>query len=368
MYYIDIKVIRGILLLEKKLQKASLKTMALTIKKSKGVFFGVLVALLIPIIFISSYTFYAQYSTFALDYSAFEAINVDNENILTLLNGDNLNNFLLATEKALSSYQPNESSTIVALNAINFVLKILIIAFAAVFAIFMERDEKTDATTLIITAVKRIFGLLFVSIFFIWVYQQAQRTFLSLALTVLILQKIVGTALFSIPSIIITIALITFLAALVLVHLYFTIITICKKRTRALFALSYSRSIIKGKKQIFKLLPCVFASFSIPVLICSISPFIVAYNTFVAVGAFAFGEALFIVLTMLAIIYIEPRHTAFEIESNILKKLQQAQMEAFKAAGINFEKNFSSKENQKTENNDSDKEDISEDNKEKDDV
>lgn len=326
--------------MEKKLQKASLKTMALTIKKSKGVFLGVMIALLIPIIFISTYTFYTEYSTFALDFSAFDSLNVDSENILTFLETENLNGFLVAVEKSISSYQPNEDTTIIALEIINFALKLLLFAFAATFAIFVENDEKADSSTMVIAAAKRILGLLFVSIFVIWIYQQASTMFFSLVLTVLVLQKVLGTAIFAIPTVVITFALITFLAALVLVHLYFTTITICKKRTRAIFALSYSRSIIKGKKQSFKLLPWVLVSFSVPVLLCSIAPFVVAHNLFMAISLFALGEVLFMVLTSLAIIYIEPRHTAFEIESNIVKKLRQAQMEAFKAAGIKFEDKF----------------------------
>ena len=352
LYYISIKIIRGTLLLEKKLKKASLKTMALTIKKSKGIFFGTLVMLLIPIIFISSYTFYADYSEFALDYSAFDSINISQDNLLNLLNNETLNNFLIATEKSLSSFEANDSSTVMALNIINFVLKILIFSFAAVFAIYMERDEKTDLTTLITASAKRILGLLFVSVFVIWIFQQAYNMFFSLILTTLILQNIANVGILVLPSAFITFIVITFLAALVLVHLYFTVITVCKKRTRAIFAFSYSRSIIKGKKQVFKLLLWVLVAFTVPVLISAIAPFIAEYNIYFAVGTFALGEVLFIVLNMLAIIYIEPRHTAFEIESNIVNKLRQAQMEAFKAAGVKFEDAFLRKENKENKEND----------------
>ena len=340
------KIIRGILLLENKIKKASIKTMFYTIKESKRTFFGVLIALLIPIMFISGYTFYSDYSTFKVDYSAFDGIELTPE---TLISGEALNSFLLATENSISSFSPSEATSTLALKAINFALKLLIIAFAAVFAISAQRKQKADATEIVLESAKRILGMALISVFFIWIYQLAYRMFFSSILTMLAMQRIANGLLAAVPTVVTTVAIITFLASLVLSHLYFTVITVCKKRTRALLALSYSRAIMKGKKQIFKLLLWVFVAFSIPVFISAFAPFLTNLNLYVAIGTFVLGEVLFVVLTMLAIIYLTPRHTIFEIESDIVNKIRQAQMQAYQAAAKKFEKDNSDKE--KDDNN-----------------
>lgn len=345
--------------MENKIQKASVKTMFSTIKKSKGTFLGVLIALLIPIMFISGYTFYSDYATFNVDYTAFDGIELTPE---ALVSGEAINSFLNSTEKALSSFSPSESTATLALKVINFVLKLLIVAFAAVFAINAQSNKKADATELIVASAKRVLGMALISIFFVWIYQLAYRMFFSSILTILAMQRIENEPLTAVSTVISTIssvALITFLASLVLSHLYFTAITVCKKRTRALFALSYSRAIMKGKKQVFKLILWVLLAFSIPVFISASAPFLTNVSVNMAIGAFVLGEVLFVVLTMLAIIYLTPRHTAFEIESDIINKIRQAQMQAYQAAGMRFEK-----DNNENNNNENKQDNNQEDSKE----
>lgn len=351
LYYICIKIIRGTILLENSNQKASIKMMLSTIKKAKGTFFVVLIALLIPTIFISGYTFYADYAGFEVNYTAFDAVDSSPE---ALLSGTATESMLLATENALSAYSPDESTTTWVLKIIGFLLKVLMITFAINFALDMQKDKKSDATALVLDSLKRIPGMLFVSVFFIWIYQLAYRMFFSSMLTVPAMQRIFGGGAAAIPTVITAVALITLLASLVLSIVLYTAITVCKRRTQALFALSYSRAITKGKKQVFKLIPWVLVSFSFPLLLNALAPFLVTINHYIAVGVLCFSEALFIILTMLFVIYLVPRHTAFEIESDILNKIIQAQKQAFEAAtGIKREKDDKNSDN-KDDNKDQD--------------
>lgn len=247
--------------------KKSVKNMSGLIKKSKGLFFKAISAVLIPLLIIGCYNIVVSRQSVVTDFSKADLFDFDNITDTEYLNG--FSEMLMSVQ----TYKDTKTSvTDTVFTVLEYLLSVFIDAFAIVLAVHVYFDKKYSLKDLIKLSFKRCFAVIFFGLFASWALSFSASTVNStfIGMGVLARASLNGST-FAKASLItyagsamLQWVLTLFFTSFVMMLVFYSTIASVSGRCRWFVALQYVFEILRKKK--FKqtlhfTLPVLFAYF-----------------------------------------------------------------------------------------------------------
>ena len=326
--------------MEKITLKQSYINMAELIKKSKGAFFIAFILILIPVLIINCYSFYAIYGGTGLNYSAVE--NIDFDSMLTG-STDAVMQFQEAMYNILPETDYKQSFGDVFLDIISTLAIIVFDAFVTLFAVNFIFEKENKSSEVFNASLKNIPAMLFFSILASWIILEVQSIVASSVFMFFASLKTVNLLFIysSVASMLMLTVCGIFLATWILLFVRYMTISYVSGRCRFMLAFGYAREVLRGRiwKNMFKIMPFIISGFILPVFMQSVA-IAFGYKLMFSIGLVLISVVIEMLVFMLWWIYTVPEFFYQEKVSGIQKKIHDMIMQA-----MNMRKNQQTEDN-----------------------
>ena len=326
--------------MEKITLKQSYRNMTDLVKKSKGTLFAAFILVLIPVLIINCYSFYAIYGGAGLNYSAIENIDF---NSMLIGGSDAVLNFQEAMYKIFPETDYEQSFGDVVLDLISTLLIIIFDAFVSLLAIGFVFEKENNSTEIFKAALKKFPAMLFFSILASWIVLEVQSIVCSSAFMFFASLKM-ANPLFIYSSgasmLMLTIGGI-FLSTWILLFVRYMAISYVSGRCRFMLAFGYAREVLRGRvwKNMFKIMPFIILGFILP-LFMQATAIAFGYKTMFSICLVILSVIIEMFVFMLLWIYTVPDFFNQEKISGIQQKIHDMIMQA-----MNMRKNQQTEDN-----------------------
>ncbi len=329
----------------------SLKKMTENIKKSKGLFWSIIILILIPVLIINCYSFYSAYNGTVIDYSKMEQINFQNE----ILSG-NFDGLFKAFDSVITFPDYDETFTDIAFEVINFIVSAFFDAVMIVLAVQLLFDRKFKTGDLVKASVKRIFPAIIFGLFTTWILTEVQSLIFSSVEYIAIFAHLAASgsieSLIMLSSAIISSVVQFFIAILIssmgiMLISYMTVPVISGRCRGILIAPQYAFEVLRKNiwRQTFHVMPLVTAGFIVPLVLQIIGVFI-SSNMPAALIIVGISIVIQCVFNGLLWMLIVPDFFALEEKSGIQAKIKEMMEKAMR----DFENARKSRQQENSEN------------------
>lgn len=319
--------------------KQSYKNMFQLIKKSKGAFFTAFILVLIPVLIISCYSFYAVYGGTGLDFSKVGEVNMED-----LLQGGNELQTSIYSALPSATYEPTLADSF--LDILSSLMIYVLDAYVIILAVGVLFDRRGEGTLMLKGAIRKTFIMIIISMLASWAVYQVQSMLASTVFVFLIALNL-SNRVFIMSTLIVAlifIALSMLLSCWVLLYIRHMTIATVSGRCRFLVSLSYAREILRGRvwKSMFKIAPFIAGGIIIPFLM---QAFAVAFGTNVvlSITLAAISTVIQLFAFILMWIHTVPEFFDYEAKSGIQQKIRDMMERA-----MNMRKNQQTEDNNNT--------------------
>ncbi len=320
--------------------KQTYRNMFDVIKRGNGTFFNAFILVLIPVLIITCYSFYAVYGGIGMNYSALDGFNFE-----SLLTGSNeaVAEFQETLYKIIPESSYEQSFADVILDLINSGLIFILDAFIIILAARIIFEKNASNSLVLKSALKKLPTMIIISIFASWIIFEVQSVIYSSVFMFLASLKLSNEVFIytSVVSTVILTCLLILLATWILLFIRYMAIAAVSGRCRFMLALGYAREILKGKvwKTMFRIMPFIVLGFIIPSFF---KAFAIAYGNNVTLSIILVAVSTIVEMAVFTLmwIYTVPEFFNNEKESGIQQKIQEM-----------IERTMNMRKNQQTEDN-----------------
>ncbi len=245
--------------------KKSLGNMTGLIKKSKGLFFKFVLAVLIPLLIINCYNATVNGKSIAVDFSKVDSFDFDDLS--------NQNYFTEFADILTGVYTYNEtkaSATDTVFAVLEYLLTVFADVFVIVLAVHLYFDKKYNLKDLIKLSLRRCFPVIFFGLFASWALSYVSSTVHSgiVGVGVFLRASSNGSALAQIGTVtyvgsaLLQLALAVFIVSFVMMLVFYSVIASVSGRCRWFIAVQYVFEVLRKKKfkqMLHFVLPVLFA-------------------------------------------------------------------------------------------------------------
>jgi len=335
--------------LSKTTVKQAFKNMDELIRHSGGLFQKALLLVLIPVLIINCYSFYMAYGGAGLDYSLLD--NVDFNSALKG-NAEAIDAFVQGISKMFPQPAIKHTFSDYALEFIDILLIVFLDAFIIILGSSLIQDKKEKTEIYFKQAIKKVPSVLILSIFSSWVIYEVESIIYSgifvafasfyIANPVAIYTSILMLAIFMI--------LVILLSCWFLMYIHYMAIAVASNRCRLLFALGYTKAVLKGNvwRQMLHISPFIILGFILPVSLQAIAVAL-SKDVYVMFVLIAISALLEIVVFAHMWMHTIPEFFTLELQSGIKQKIREM---------INKAMNMNGKDNNQHKNDNNNTDDI----------
>ena len=314
--------------------KQSYVNMFSLFKKSKGLIFNAFILVLIPVLIINCYAFYAVYGGTGLNVSAIENVNLDS---LMTGSSESFTQFQEAFNKIYPEINYEQSAGDVFLDVF-LILHLLCLVF----------EKQKSNSEVLKESLKKFPAIIFLSIFTSWLIYEAQSIIFS-SVFMFIATAQTGKFILAYSALISAFMLVAgliFALSWMLLVARYAAISYVSGKCRFVFALAYCKEVLRGKiwKNIFKTMPYVVIGLIFPMIMQAVA---VSFGNNIPLLIILVFLSIVIEMTVFLLywVFTVPDFVYYEKTSGITKKIQEM---------INRAMNM--RNNQQTEDNNSDEE------------
>lgn len=320
--------------------KQTYRNMFDVIKRGNGTFFNAFILVLIPVLIITCYSFYAVYGGIGMNYSALDGFNFE-----SLLTGSNeaVAEFQETLYKIIPESSYEQSFADVILDLINSGLIFILDAFIIILTARIIFEKNASNSLVLKSALKKLPTMIIISIFASWIIFEVQSVIYSSVFMFLASLKLSNEVFIytSVVSTVILTCLLILLATWILLFIRYMAIAAVSGRCRFMLALGYAREILRGKvwKTMFRIMPFIVLGFIIPSFF---KAFAIAYGNNVTLSIILVAVSTIVEMAVFTLmwIYTVPEFFNNEKESGIQQKIQEM-----------IERAMNMRKNQQTEDN-----------------